>query len=133
MGRILTGKVRSHQLVILIIDCIHVRVQSMQILHIINNSSNEHFWEGPLSVHCREVLLYLDRCVDVGLDVWLRVCACGSCIRLAASYLYLHLPIPSRFMKKYINSINLLQMTCSTVFFFNCGYLYYRHVLKRKL
>ena len=55
-----TRKVRSRpQSVLLNMNYIHVRVQLIQNLHIMNTSYNEHFLNGPVSVHYREVLLYI--------------------------------------------------------------------------
>jgi hypothetical protein len=54
-----TRKVRSRpQSVLLNMNCIHVTVELMQNLHILNTSYNQHFLHGPVSVHYREVLLY---------------------------------------------------------------------------
>ena len=42
-------------------DCIHVRVKLIKNLYIMNTSFNEHFLKGPVGVHYREVLLYIDK------------------------------------------------------------------------
>jgi hypothetical protein len=44
-----------HLFTSILVHCIHVRVQSMQNLHIINISFSEHFLEDPDAVHYREV------------------------------------------------------------------------------
>ena len=58
INEILTKNVHNLRFVILTMHSIHVIVQLMQNLYLMNTSLTEHILDGPVGVHYIEILLY---------------------------------------------------------------------------